>query len=280
MLGWRKKEVQKTLQPYEKHDPLLHGRYRTRGDKILSMEFVKKYIARAKAAPEPKMTSEASRIIAEEYTRLRSANLDDSHIARTQPITARSLETLIRLSAAHAKARLAKTVTRADAKAAIELVQYAIFERVEDKEKKKRKADDDYNSDEEMEDDGFVEEADGENGHADGNGTENGNPPKRIRSSTDEPAVEGSGEETERMELEDDEDETGEIADDRYGRFKTRVSELFEMEREQSLGTKKILEWLTAPRQGFTRSEVFGGLERLAAENVIIVAEGIVFLAT
>jgi len=38
-------------------------------------------------------------------------------------VTARALETLIRLSTAHAKARLSKTVDREDAETAIELVQ-------------------------------------------------------------------------------------------------------------------------------------------------------------
>lgn len=42
----------------------------------------------------------------------------------------RTLETLIRLSTAHAKARLSKLVTEVDAQAAIELVQYAYFKKV------------------------------------------------------------------------------------------------------------------------------------------------------
>jgi len=177
------------------------------------MEFVRKYIQAAKAvAAPPQMTPEASRIIAEEYTRLRSTNLDDSHLAPTQPITARSLETMIRLSAAHAKARFDSKVTKEDALAAIELIQYAIFERVEDKEKKKRKAEDSDGSDVEMVELDGDEEANGENGH-DGNAAgEEGNPPKRIRSSVqDEP---------ERMDEDSGVDrvvvlEPGEISDER-----------------------------------------------------------------
>ena len=49
---------------------------------------------------------------------------------QTQPVTARSLETLIRLSTAHAKCRLSKTIDIDDTQAAIELVQYAYFKKV------------------------------------------------------------------------------------------------------------------------------------------------------
>lgn len=46
---------------------------------------------------------------------------------------------MIRLSTAHAKARLSKNVTADDAHAAIELVEFAYFKRVLEKEKKKRR---------------------------------------------------------------------------------------------------------------------------------------------
>lgn len=55
-----------------------------------------------------------------------------SHPARrkTSPVTARTLETLIRLSTAHAKARISKTVELEDSEVAVELVQYAYFKKV------------------------------------------------------------------------------------------------------------------------------------------------------
>ena len=63
-------------------------------------------------------------------------------------MTARSLETLIRLATAHAKARLSKTVDLQDAESAIELIQFAIFKKVLEKERKRRKSDSDEEMDE------------------------------------------------------------------------------------------------------------------------------------
>ena len=95
---------------YEKYDALLHGNSRKKSDKIVSVQFMKKYIHIAKCI-RPAMTDEASSIIAEEYADLRTADFAND-MARTQPVTARALETLIRLATAHAKV-IHKNYTRA-----------------------------------------------------------------------------------------------------------------------------------------------------------------------
>lgn len=145
-------------------------------EKIVSKEFMRKYIHVAKAVT-PVLTEEAANHIAEEYSRLRSQDQMGTDIARvsgclnqskispllyyksfdmklggvwgsdtwnvcccsfiiplippkTSPVTARTLETLIRLSTAHAKARISKTVELEDSEVAVELVQYAYFKKV------------------------------------------------------------------------------------------------------------------------------------------------------
>lgn len=137
---------------YEKYEPLLHGKSRARNERILSAGFMRKYIYVAKMM-KPKLTEEATELIADEYSKLRSEDTMDMDVARTQPVTARTLETLIRLATAHAKARLSPTISVADAEAAIELVQYAYFKKVLEKEKKKKRRRDqseDEESDEEV----------------------------------------------------------------------------------------------------------------------------------
>lgn len=52
------------------------------------------------------------------------------YFEKTMPVTARSFETLIRLSTAHAKLRLSKIVEKVDAKSAVDLVYFSFFHKV------------------------------------------------------------------------------------------------------------------------------------------------------
>ncbi len=59
--------------------------------------------------------------------------------SQTSPLTARTLETLIRLSTAHAKARLSAKVDERDAMAAEEILRFALFKEVLKPERRKKR---------------------------------------------------------------------------------------------------------------------------------------------
>lgn len=58
---------------------------------------------------------------------------------QTSPLTARTLETLIRLATAHAKARLSAKVQEKDARAAEALLRFALFKEVARRQRKNKK---------------------------------------------------------------------------------------------------------------------------------------------
>ena len=130
---------------YEKYDALLHGNSRKKTDKIVSVQFMKKYVHIAKCI-KPVLSEAACDMLADEYANLRSDDFE-AGVARTQTVTARALETLIRLATAHAKARLSKGVEEEDAELAIELVQYAYFKKVLDKKGRGKRSQEDSDSD-------------------------------------------------------------------------------------------------------------------------------------
>lgn len=110
---------------YQRFDKLLHshiaGGQKGRLD-ILTTSFLKKYIKFAKETYNPVLTEETSEFIGQAYKELRSREQHE----RALPVTARALETLIRLSTAHAKARLSKKVLLQDAETALEVMKFAI----------------------------------------------------------------------------------------------------------------------------------------------------------
>jgi DNA replication licensing factor MCM3 len=88
---------------------------------VLTKDFLKKYIHYAKRII-PELSDEAMEIIANEYARMRS-----KQTKRNLPITARSLETLIRLSTASAKSRLSVNVEEEDVTVAVDLLNFVLF---------------------------------------------------------------------------------------------------------------------------------------------------------
>ncbi|RPD58347.1 ATP dependent DNA helicase [Lentinus tigrinus ALCF2SS1-6] len=160
--------------PFEKFDPLLHvgltttqlSRTRSKKNKnpeVLSIAFVKKYIQYAKSKPAPVLLQEAADHIVTVYAELRNEDLE-ARKKRTSPLTARTLETLIRLATAHAKARLSNKVQKVDAVVAESILRFALFKEVlRRKRHKKRKLNNggirDVGSDEEEDDDEDGEES-------------------------------------------------------------------------------------------------------------------------
>jgi DNA replication licensing factor MCM3 len=129
---------------YEKFNPMLHsgvtitvGRGASRRTEVLSIPFIKKYIQYAKRE-KPILTKGAADHIVTVYSALRNDELDSGQ-RRTSPITARTLECLIRLSTAHAKARLSKRVEQKDADIAEQILRFALFKEVVQDDRRKRR---------------------------------------------------------------------------------------------------------------------------------------------
>jgi len=81
---------------------------------IIPKEMLRKYVAYAKSNIVPKLTDEAIEYLSDEYVRTRNSGLTVGRF-RTVPITARQLESTIRLAEAAAKARLSNLVSIEDA---------------------------------------------------------------------------------------------------------------------------------------------------------------------
>lgn len=131
---------------YEKFDVMLHagvttksGKGKNRKSEVLSIPFIKKYVQYAKTRIKPVLTSAASDKIGEIYVALRNDDMEASS-RKTSPMTVRTLETIIRLSTAHAKSRLSNAVEEQDVIAAETILRFALFkEIVEDESRTKRR---------------------------------------------------------------------------------------------------------------------------------------------
>ncbi|EZF33375.1 hypothetical protein H101_03043 [Trichophyton interdigitale H6] len=133
----------RTTEVYEKFNVMLHAGISQSGRagkkvEVLSLPFVKKYIQYAKSRIKPVLSKGAADHIVSTYSALRNDELLGNQ-RKTSPMTARTLETLIRLSTAHAKARLSNRVDEKDAKAAEAILRFALFKEVVEDERRKRR---------------------------------------------------------------------------------------------------------------------------------------------
>lgn len=97
----------------------------------ISSDLLRKYLGYAKRTANPRLSEEAIYVIRDFFVDLRSSFSDETGKSSV-PISARQLESLVRLSEAAARIRLAKEATEDDARLAIGLLEYWLHQVGED----------------------------------------------------------------------------------------------------------------------------------------------------
>jgi DNA replication licensing factor MCM3 len=294
------------LQVYDKYDPTLHGPVHNKKQKFVNLMFMRKYIHLAKGL-KPQLTKEAADLISEEYTKLRNQETNEAgdNMAKTQPITARTLETLIRLATSHAKARLSNKVEARDADVAIELIRFACFKKVLEREKKSKRKQ--TESDEEEEE---IEEEEEEEMVQD---KENETPSQAKRKQKGKRKAESSDEHEEEEEENDENQQQEEDVDmDRPARKRTRkrtqlttqsqnsqsttggaslaiitaeklkdfkgiLFKLFNKERSQALTMNAVMDYIKENSK-FGDTDIRSALNTMQDDNQIMMSDDTVFL--
>lgn len=108
--------------------------------KLVTRDFLKKYISFVKAQPAPQISDEAVEQAADAYTLLRLKAQAKGQNEISIPITVRTLETLIRLATAYAKLRLKKAITHEEIQMAMNLLNYSIFGETGEEEEPKEES--------------------------------------------------------------------------------------------------------------------------------------------
>ncbi|KAK0233269.1 MCM2/3/5 family-domain-containing protein [Armillaria fumosa] len=280
--------------PYEKFDPLLHigvaasnaGR-KTRSQtaaqaaqtQVLKLSFVKKYIQYAKSKAAPVLTKGAADHIVQVYATLRNEIMEGNN-KRTSPLTARTLETLIRLATAHAKARLSVKVEQQDAKQAEEIMRFALFKEVPKRQRrKKRKLNNGAAVRKGVDDgEGSDEESDGEETGDDEPAPERMSMPPASPQTTGTTAVQDPvwGDESQDVTMVASSSGSaaagGRMNPERYALFRTRVSKLFssKLSDDESVFLRDLLEMVN---EGLSTEMLFGTAEATEACQIMTDAE-------
>lgn len=97
-------------------------------EEVLPVEFLTMYISYAKHHMKPQITSEARDELVKAYVGMRKLGEDARSSEKRITATTRQLESMIRLSEAHAKMRLSEFVTANDVHEAVRLIRSAIKE--------------------------------------------------------------------------------------------------------------------------------------------------------
>ncbi|KAM3066320.1 MCM DNA helicase complex subunit [Clarireedia jacksonii] len=96
------------------------------GMEILPIEFLTAYISYARAHIQPRISAAAATELVSSYVAMRKLGEDVRSAERRITATTRQLESMIRLSEAHAKMRLSETVEESDVKEAVRLIKSAL----------------------------------------------------------------------------------------------------------------------------------------------------------
>lgn len=269
----------------------------TKGTKLVSLPFIQKFLHVAKEL-KPRMSKEAADFIAQEYSKLRNLDISQDNVAKTQPVTPRSLETMIRLASSHAKCRMAKVVEVKDAKAALALIHFAYFKKVMKKEKKRRM---EKESDEDEEDDGGAVE----NGTQ--NSTQNG-----TQQSTRASGRTKKSKMSDSVNMEEEEDENGGDDDDPYSfnnldkqpssqppqsseastsaiqapppsddvqsQIKSLIFKKFHSEHAQTVGVEDMLTYIHTQNSSISAPHVHFMLQHMHTLNQVMLHDNIIYL--
>ncbi|KAF2719255.1 DNA replication licensing factor mcm3 [Polychaeton citri CBS 116435] len=212
-------DANKPSEVYEKFNVMLHagvtvtiGRGSSRRVEVISIPFIKKYIQYAKQRIKPVLTKGAADHVVSAYSSLRNDEMEGNQ-RKTSPMTARTLETLIRLASAHAKARLSQRVELKDAEVAEEILRYALFKEVVQVERKKRgrnngdaagaMSTDNESSGSDDDDAGSNQDGDGAF-RPNPSGTTGSTPARRTRATNGQSQLEASADDDADAELEED----------------------------------------------------------------------------
>ena len=201
------------------------------------------------------------------------------------------METLIRLSTAHARARLSKNIEKQDADCAVELVQFAYFQKVLPKPKK-RKHDGQEETDEEDEDvqpEHDEQEEEEEQMEVDEEPQQE-KPKKKVskrkeRKQSDEDQFEFEVSEKQQVEksTETEKEKSAEIiklSEERMKKFRTFLFKEFRKTNAQSLPIPQIYQSAEKdPEIDFTKQEIDSALDYMQNElNQVFVSNNIVIL--
>lgn len=95
-------------------------------DEVLPVEFLTAYISYARQNVQPVISEAASKVLVSSYVAMRSLGADVRAQDRRITATTRQLESMIRLSEAHAKMRLSSVVEASDVEEAVRLIKSAL----------------------------------------------------------------------------------------------------------------------------------------------------------